>query len=109
MFLFYLTEHLRNGMGTGLELVALAGVVYTAYRHRWQDAVLLAFPLVLYVTLAKGENFARYAVLLLQQGTSILETVHLAGYFDQPHLTRALKLWVGQTPLQLLRENAKSA
>jgi hypothetical protein len=65
VFLFYLTEHLRNGMGTGLELVALAGVVYTAYRHRWQDAVLLAFPLVLYVTLAKGENFARYAVLLL--------------------------------------------
>lgn len=65
VFLFYLTEHLRNGMGTGLELVALASVVYTAYRHRWQDAVLLAFPLVLYVTSAKGQDFARYAVLLL--------------------------------------------
>lgn len=52
---------------------------------------------------------AQRAAALLGKGLPILDTVCEAGYFDQPHLTRALKLWVGQTPSQLLRENAKSA
>lgn len=43
----------------------------------------------------------RYAMTLLQQGASILDTVYQAGYFDQPHLTRALKRFVGQTPAQI--------
>jgi methylphosphotriester-DNA--protein-cysteine methyltransferase len=46
---------------------------------------------------------AQHAAALLQQGTSILDTVEQAGYFDQPHLTRALKQWVGHTPAQLIR------
>jgi AraC-like DNA-binding protein len=45
---------------------------------------------------------ARYAVKLLKRGVSILDTVYEAGYFDQPHLTRSLKHFVGQTPAQLL-------
>lgn len=45
---------------------------------------------------------ARRAETLLQQGVSILDTVNEAGYFDQPHLTRALKQWVGHTPAQIL-------
>jgi AraC-like DNA-binding protein len=44
---------------------------------------------------------ARYAAILLKQGLSILDTVDQAGYFDQPHLTRSLKRWVGQTPAQI--------
>ncbi len=44
---------------------------------------------------------ARYATLLLQQGVSILDTVHQAGYYDQPHLTRSLKYFIGQTPAQI--------
>jgi AraC-like DNA-binding protein len=47
---------------------------------------------------------ARYAVSLLRQGHSILDTVALAGYADQPHLTRALKRLIGQTPVQLRTE-----
>jgi AraC-like DNA-binding protein len=43
------------------------------------------------------------AAALLRQGLTILDTVWEAGYFDQPHLTRSLKQWVGQTPVQLLR------
>ncbi len=43
---------------------------------------------------------ARQAAILLQQGTSILDTVELAGYADQPHLTRSLKHFIGQTPAQ---------
>lgn len=46
---------------------------------------------------------AQRAAALLAQGVSILDTVDDAGYFDQPHLTRALKRWVGHTPAQLLR------
>jgi AraC-like DNA-binding protein len=45
---------------------------------------------------------AKHAAALLRQGHPILDVVHDAGYFDQPHLTRALKRWVGHTPAQLL-------
>lgn len=48
---------------------------------------------------------ARYATRLLQQGVSILDTVALAGYSDQPHLTRSLKYFIGQTPAQLIRND----
>jgi len=44
---------------------------------------------------------ARYATSLLKQGASILDTVFEAGYFDQPHLTRSLKHYVGLTPAQI--------
>jgi AraC-like DNA-binding protein len=45
---------------------------------------------------------ARYATNLLREGVSILDTVHQAGYFDQPHLTRSLKRRMGQTPTQII-------
>lgn len=46
---------------------------------------------------------AQQAATLLQQGVSILDTVYEAGYYDQPHLTRALRQWIGYTPAQLIR------
>jgi AraC-like DNA-binding protein len=48
---------------------------------------------------------ARYATLLLQQGVSIMDTVLEAGYFDQPHLTRSLKHFIGQTPVQIREQS----
>ncbi len=45
---------------------------------------------------------ARHAAVLLQEGVSILDTVHETGYFDQPHLNHALKYFIGQTPTQLM-------
>ncbi len=49
---------------------------------------------------------ARYATLLLRQGVSISDAVAQAGYFDQPHLTRSLKYFIGQTPAQILEKSA---
>lgn len=46
---------------------------------------------------------ANRAAQLLTEGTPILDTVHELGYFDQPHMTKALKQLMGQTPAQLLR------
>ena len=46
---------------------------------------------------------AQRAAALLRQGVSILDTVYEAGYFDQPHLTRSLKQWIGHTPAQIIR------
>ncbi|HLO31446.1 MAG TPA: helix-turn-helix domain-containing protein [Anaerolineales bacterium] len=46
---------------------------------------------------------AQRAEALLQQGHSILDTVHEAGYFDQPHLTRSLRQFIGYTPAQIIR------
>jgi methylphosphotriester-DNA--protein-cysteine methyltransferase len=48
---------------------------------------------------------ARYATTLLKQGVSILDSVELAGYADQPHLTRSLKRYIGQTPAQIISES----
>ncbi len=48
---------------------------------------------------------ARSATILLQQGVSILDTVYEAGYFDQPHLTRSLKHFIGQTPAQIREQS----
>ncbi|MEP7285584.1 MAG: helix-turn-helix domain-containing protein [Chloroflexota bacterium] len=48
---------------------------------------------------------AQQAVALLAQGVSILDTVDQAGYFDQPHLTRSLKHFMGETPAQIARVN----
>lgn len=47
---------------------------------------------------------ANEAFWLLTEGIPILDTVELLGYADQPHLTRALKRFFGQTPAQLLRK-----
>jgi methylphosphotriester-DNA--protein-cysteine methyltransferase len=44
---------------------------------------------------------AHRAAELLQRGVSILDTVHQAGYSDQPHLTKSLKRLLGRTPAQL--------
>jgi AraC-like DNA-binding protein len=46
---------------------------------------------------------ARQATLLLQQGSGILDVVDRLGYADQPHLTRALRHMIGQTPAQIVR------
>ena len=46
---------------------------------------------------------AKRAAKLLEQGVPILDAVHAAGYFDQPHMTRALKRWVGYTPARISR------
>jgi hypothetical protein len=43
---------------------------------------------------------AQRAAALLEQGVAILDTVYQVGYFDQPHLTRSLKHFIGQTPKQ---------
>jgi hypothetical protein len=48
---------------------------------------------------------ARQAELLLRRGIPISDTVHEVGYFDQPHLSRSLKKWIGHTPAQILRSS----
>ena len=45
---------------------------------------------------------AQQAAALLQQGVSIPDAVYEVGYFDQPHLTRSLKQWIGHTPAQFV-------
>jgi AraC-like DNA-binding protein len=46
---------------------------------------------------------AHQAAALLGQGTPILDAVYQLGYADQPHLTRSLKRFYGQTPAQIAR------
>lgn len=44
---------------------------------------------------------AQQSAALLSRGMSILDVVDAVGYADQPHLTRALKHFIGQTPAQI--------
>jgi AraC-like DNA-binding protein len=44
---------------------------------------------------------AERAVELLGRGVPALEVARQAGYADQPHMTRSLKRFVGQTPSQI--------
>ncbi len=46
---------------------------------------------------------AQQAAALLETGVPILDVVHRAGYADQPHMTRSLKRFIGQTPAQIAR------
>lgn len=67
-------------------------------RHRFRRATGLT-----HIHIRQYER-AQYAASLLRQGRSILDTVFDAGYFDQPHMTRSLKQFVGYTPAQLASE-----
>ncbi len=44
---------------------------------------------------------AQHAVQALERGAAIADVVYQAGYYDQPHLTRSLKRFVGKTPAQI--------
>jgi AraC-like DNA-binding protein len=46
---------------------------------------------------------ARTAAALMERGTPVLDAVHELGYFDQPHMTRSLKRFLGRTPAQIAR------
>lgn len=46
---------------------------------------------------------ARRAAGLLRAGLSIADVVRDAGYYDQPHMSRALRQLIGQTPADLAR------
>lgn len=50
---------------------------------------------------------ARQATNLLRAGMPILDAVHEAGYFDQAHLSRSVKMLIGQTPAQIARGDAQ--
>jgi hypothetical protein len=48
---------------------------------------------------------ARRALTLLQGGRPVIDTVHEAGYFDQPHLTRAFRRFIGWTPAEIVEKS----
>ena len=57
---------------------------------------------VSYATFRQVER-ARYATILLREGVSILDVVSRLGYFDQAHLTRSLKRFIGETPTRVIQ------
>ena len=73
------------------------GLSARAVRHRFLRVTGLAQSRIRQV------ERAQRAAALLRQGTPIFDTVYEVGYFDQPHMTRSLKQWVGHTPAQIYR------
>ena len=63
---------------------------------------------ITYATFIQIER-ARYATQLVRSGRSVLDVVESAGYFDQAHLTRSLRRFIGETPQNIrLRERQLS-
>ena len=46
---------------------------------------------------------ARYATNLLREGASIFDVIVAAGYFDQAHLTRSFRHFIGETPAKIIQ------
>ena len=78
----------------------LQGLSPRAVRHRFLRATGLSQSRIRQI------ERAQQAATLLQRGNPISDAVHEVGYFDQPHLTRSLKQWIGLTPAQILRSSA---
>jgi AraC-like DNA-binding protein len=57
---------------------------------------------ITYATFRQIER-ARYATNLLREGASIFDVVVGAGYFDQAHLTRSLRHFIGETPAKIIQ------
>jgi AraC-like DNA-binding protein len=55
---------------------------------------------VTYATFRQIER-ARHATSLLKEGASILDAVDTAGYFDQAHLTRSFRRFIGESPARI--------
>jgi hypothetical protein len=64
-------------------------------RHRFQQATGLSQTHILQY------QRAQEAAALLEQGMPILDVVFQLGYYDQPHLTRSLKRFMGITPARI--------
>jgi len=57
---------------------------------------------VTYATFRQIER-ARYATILLRDGVSILDVVSRLGYFDQAHLTRSFRRFIGEAPTKVIQ------
>jgi AraC-like DNA-binding protein len=73
--------------------------VHTArtVRHHFLQATGTSYKHILQV------QRAQQAAEMLRNGSSIIDTIYEAGYFDQAHMTRSLKQYIGYTPAQILR------
>lgn len=61
---------------------------------------------VTYATFRQIER-ARYATILLREGVPILDVVSRLDYFDQAHLTRSFKRFIGETPAKIIERQTQ--
>lgn len=52
---------------------------------------------------------ARHAAVLLGEGVPAMDVVHRSGYYDQPHLARSLRRFIGRTATQLQQSDERAA
>ncbi len=61
-WLYYFTNHLRNGLGLPLEYAALAGIAYALYKHSRHDVLILSTPIASYLILMHSMGFAYHSL-----------------------------------------------
>lgn len=96
VWLFYLTEHLKNGMGTLLTLVSIMGLAYAIVRRSKSDILLIAFLAPLFITLANGANFGRYLTPGLPPLAILVASLLDIVFSSLETRFRAKWIWAGQ-------------
>lgn len=95
----FIHGHARRGTPPW-RVAELLGCSQRTFRRRMlQD---FGYP---YLTLARIDR-ARRARALLKEGSSLIDAAALAGYADQPHLSREFRRLVGASPGQFLSSSA---
>jgi len=93
------------------EVLVCDPVVNAALQNQWPEMSLRTVRHRFLRATGMSQNYisqverAQRAEALLKQGVPILDTVYELGYFDQPHLTRSLKQFIGYTPAEIVRRS----
>jgi hypothetical protein len=82
-------------VGAALEGLPTQGLSPRTVRHRFLRATGLTQGGI------RQAERANRAAALLRRGVPIPYVVYEEGYFDQPHMTRSLRRWVGHTPARI--------
>ncbi len=80
VWVYYLTFHLKHGLGMPLLLTSLFGCLYLALKYRVKkNLLLISTPAAFFLTLilVGGTNFARYAIMVLPH-LSLISAIFLS-------------------------------
>lgn len=61
-WLYYFTNHMKNGWGIPLEMLSLCGIGYALYKRTRWDMLLMAFPIAQYMLFMNTTGFAYHII-----------------------------------------------
>src|SRR3989338_10839295 len=91
-WLFYLTEHLKNGIGLPLEVIVLLASIYMIFKRYWLGLILLVYPISLLIFLNYYKAHCSYYLV-----TAIPFIAILSGWFLNELSQKIKEDWLKNT------------